>query len=79
MSQPIKLLISSHPKYLGLMLKVLQELLNYNEVPDETARRLILCVDEEPASMLSNKGMEAPARNPARQHFISMTMISQCR
>ena len=32
MSQPIKLSIPSHPKYLGLIRKVLQELLDYLEV-----------------------------------------------
>ena len=32
MSQPIKLSIPSHPKYLGLIRKVLQELLDYHEV-----------------------------------------------
>ena len=32
MSQPIKLSILSHPKYLGLIRKVLQELLDYHEV-----------------------------------------------
>ena len=31
MSQPIKLSIPSHPKYLGLIRKVLQELLDYHE------------------------------------------------
>ena len=32
MSQPIKLSIPSHQKYLGLIRKVLQELLDYHEV-----------------------------------------------
>ena len=32
MSQPIKLSIPSYPKYLGLIRKVLQELLDYHEV-----------------------------------------------
>ena len=32
MSQPIKLSIPSHPKYLGLIHKVLEELLDYHEV-----------------------------------------------
>ena len=32
MSQPIKLSIPSHPKYLGLIRKVLQELPDYHEV-----------------------------------------------
>ena len=32
MSQPIKLSIPSHPKYLGLIRKVLQELLGYHGV-----------------------------------------------
>jgi hypothetical protein len=43
--------------------------LNYHEVPEETVRRPILCGDEIPAPMLSNTGMEAPARNPSRQHI----------
>ena len=64
MSQPIKLSIPSHPKYLGLIRKVLQELLDYHEVPEETSRRLILCVDEAP--LLGCTGMEAPARNSSR-------------
>jgi hypothetical protein len=57
MSKLTKLLISSHPKYLGLIRKALRKLLNYHEVPYETARRVILCVDEEPDPMLSNTGM----------------------
>ena len=32
MSQPIKISTPSHPKYLGLIRKVLQELLDYHEV-----------------------------------------------
>ena len=32
MSQPIKLSIPRHPKYLGLIRKILQELLDYHEV-----------------------------------------------
>ena len=32
MSQPIKLSIPIHPKYLGFIRKVLQELLDYHEV-----------------------------------------------
>ena len=54
MSQPIKLFIPSNPKYLGLIRKVLQELLQYHEVPDETARRLILCVDEACSNVIKH-------------------------
>jgi len=54
MSQPIKLSIPSNPKYLGLIRKVLQELLQYHEVPDETARRLILCVDEACSNVIKH-------------------------
>ena len=34
--------------------KVLQELLQYHEVPDETARRLILCVDEACSNVIKH-------------------------
>ena len=54
MSQPIKLSIPSDPKYLGLIRKVLQELLDGNDVPDDTARRLILCVDEACANVIKH-------------------------
>ncbi len=54
MSQPIKLSIPSDPKYLGLIRKVLQELLNSHDVPDDTARRLILCVDEACANVIKH-------------------------
>mgnify|MGYP002630798350 FL=1 len=54
MSQPIKLSIPSDPKYLGLIRKVLQELLDYHEVPEETAGRLILCVDEACSNVIKH-------------------------
>ena len=54
MSQPIKLSIPSNPKYLGLIRKVLEELFQNHEVPDETARRLILCVDEACANVIKH-------------------------
>ncbi|MBC8287749.1 MAG: ATP-binding protein [Nitrospinae bacterium] len=54
MSQPIKLSIPSDPKYLGLIRKVLQELLDSSDVPDDTARRLILCVDEACANVIKH-------------------------
>lgn len=42
MSQPIKLSTPSDPKYLGLIRKVLQDLLDSHDVPEDTVRRLIL-------------------------------------
>lgn len=54
MSQPIKLSIPSDPKYLGLIRKVLRELLDSHDVPDDTARRLILCVDEACANVIKH-------------------------
>ncbi len=54
MSQPIKLSIPSDPKYLGLIRKVLQELLDSHDVPEDTARRLILCVDEACANVIKH-------------------------
>jgi anti-sigma regulatory factor (Ser/Thr protein kinase) len=69
MSQPIKLSIPSNPKYLGLIRKVLQELLNYHEVPDETARRLILCVDEEACSNVIKHGDGGPCKEPIEATF----------
>ena len=79
MSQPIKFSIPTHPKFLDFIRKVLQEPLNYHEVPDEIARGKILYVGEEPAPILSNTCMESFARYPLRQDSISMTMISKCR
>jgi len=46
MVQPIKLSVPSHPKYLCLIRKVLQELLEDNELPNETVRYLISCADD---------------------------------
>ena len=43
--------------------------MNYHEVPEETVRRLILCVDETPAPMLSNRGMEPPCEEPIEATF----------
>ena len=68
MSQPIKLLISSHLKYLSLIRKVLQELLDYHEVPEETARRLILCVDEACSNVIKH-GYGGPCEEPIEATF----------
>lgn len=46
MSQPVKLTIPSDPEYLCLLRKVLQHLLCTHEVSEETASRLVLCIDE---------------------------------
>ncbi len=54
MTQPIKLSVPSDPKYLGLIRKVLQELLDSHDVPADTARRLILCVDEACANVIKH-------------------------
>ena len=54
MTQPIKLSIPGDPKYLGLVRKVLQELLDSHDVPASTARRLILCVDEACANIIKH-------------------------
>lgn len=46
MKQPVKLTIPSDSKYLGLARNVLKSLLSCHEVPDDVARKLVLCVDE---------------------------------
>lgn len=68
MSQPIKLSIPSDPKYLGLIRKVLQELLDKHDVPDDTARRLILCVDEACANVIKHS-YEGPCDEPIEATF----------
>ena len=78
MSQPIKLSIPSNPKYLGLIRKVLQELLQYHEVPDETARRLILCVDEACSNVIKYS-YEGSCENLLRPPSLLKEMISRSR
>ena len=68
MAQPIKLSIPSHPKYLGLIRKVLKELLDYHEVPNETAMRLILCVDEACSNIIKHS-YEGPCEEPIETTF----------
>ena len=68
MSQPIKLSVPSDPKYLGLIRKVLQELLESHDVPDDTARRLILCVDEACANVIKHS-YEGPCDEPIEATF----------
>jgi len=68
MSQPIKLSIPSDPKYLGLIRKVLQELLDKHDVPDDTAHRLILCVDEACANVIKHS-YEGPCDEPIEATF----------
>ena len=68
MSQPIKLSIPSNPKYLGLIRKVLEELFQNHEVPDETARRLILCVDEACANVIKHS-YEGSCNEPIEATF----------
>ena len=68
MTQPIKLSIPGDPKYLGLIRKVLQELLNSHEVPDDTSRRLILCVDEACANVIKHS-YEGPCDEPIEATF----------
>lgn len=46
MTQPVKLIIPSDSKFLGLARKALEYLMSCYEVPDETTRKLMLCVDE---------------------------------
>ena len=46
MTQPVKLVIPSDSKFLGLSRKALEYLLACHGVPDETIRKLVLCVDE---------------------------------
>ena len=69
MTQPIKLSIPGNPKYLGLIRKVLQELLDSHDVSDETARRLILCVDEACANVIKHS-YEGPCDEPIEATFI---------
>jgi len=54
MTPPIKLSVPSDPKYLGLIRKVLQELLDNHDVSPDTARRLVLCVDEACANVIKH-------------------------
>ena len=68
MTQPIKLSIPGNPKYLGLIRKVLQELLDSHDVSDETARRLILCVDEACANVIKHS-YEDPSDEPIEATF----------
>ena len=68
MSQPIKLSIPSHPKYLGLIRKVLQELLDYHKTPEETERHLILCVDEACSNVIKH-GYGGPCEEPIEATF----------
>ncbi len=68
MTQPIKLSIPGNPKYLGLIRKVLQELLDNHDVPDDTARRLILCVDEACANVIKHS-YEGPCEEPIEATF----------
>jgi anti-sigma regulatory factor (Ser/Thr protein kinase) len=55
-------------KSLGLIRKVLQELMDYHEVPDETARRLILCVDEACSNVIKH-GYGGPFEEPIETTF----------
>jgi anti-sigma regulatory factor (Ser/Thr protein kinase) len=68
MAPPIKLSIPGDPKYLGLIRKVLQELLDSHEVPADTARRLILCVDEACANVIKH-GYDGPCDEPIEATF----------
>ena len=68
MTQPIKLSVPSDPKYLGLIRKVLQELLDSHDVPADTARRLILCVDEACANVIKHS-YEGPCDEPIEATF----------
>jgi phosphoserine phosphatase RsbU/P len=68
MVAPIKLSVPSDPKYLGLIRKVLQELLDKHRVPDDTARRLILCVDEACANIIKHS-YEGPCDEPIEATF----------
>jgi len=68
MTRPIKLSIPGDPKYLGLVRKVLQELLDSHDVPDETARRLILCADEACANVIKHS-YEDPCDEPIEATF----------
>ncbi len=68
MTQPIKLSVPSDPKYLGLIRKVLQELLDSHDVPADTARRLILCVDEACANVIKHS-YNGPCDEPIEATF----------
>lgn len=68
MTQPIKLSVPSDPKYLGLIRKVLQELLDSHDVPADTARRLILCVDEACANVIKHS-YKSPCDEPIEATF----------
>ena len=52
--QPVKLSIPSDAKYLSLVRTVLKCLLSCYEVPDETVRKLVLCVDEACANIIKH-------------------------
>ena len=68
MVAPIKLSIPSDPKYLGLIRKVLQELLDSHDVPADTARRLILCVDEAGSNIIKHS-YDGPCDEPIEATF----------
>ena len=68
MAPPIKLSVPSDPKYLGLIRKALQELLDSHDVPADTARRLILCVDEACANVIKHS-YEGPCDEPIEATF----------
>jgi anti-sigma regulatory factor (Ser/Thr protein kinase) len=68
MTQPVKLSIPSDPKYLGLIRKVLQELLNNHDVPADTTRHLILCVDEACANVIKHS-YQGPCDEPIEASF----------
>jgi anti-sigma regulatory factor (Ser/Thr protein kinase) len=68
MTQPIKLSIPGDPKYLGVIRKVLQELLDSHDVPDETARRLILCVNEACTNVIKHS-YDGPCDEPIEATF----------
>jgi anti-sigma regulatory factor (Ser/Thr protein kinase) len=51
----IKPFIPTHTKYLGLIPKVSHEPLNYHEVPEETARHLILWMDEACCNVIKHR------------------------
>ena len=68
MVAPIKLSIPSDPKYLGLIRKVLQELLDRHDVPADTARRLILCVDEACSNIIKHS-YDGPCDEPIEATF----------
>ena len=53
-TQPVKLTIPSDSKYLSLIRTVLKHLLSYYEVPDDIARKLVLCVDEACSNIIKH-------------------------